>query len=257
MPTSFRSILFLFFLLGSLTSVAQEKVFIKEHTITFKPQFFQIKDAFNYGLAHSGLNLNAGYTFTRTGANLMFTFSPDLSFGVNYNQGVGLAWHLRPVDLYWGFRLPVNTFITDLYVGPYAAANYQVQLYPELQSGHMFWFTTLEYGPRIKMNLPVLNHEFRITVTNSLAGWTSRPKPSTETYFYSLRFSDFVDNPHQNLNFGSYDIFNHSQLSIETIRREGKRLTLGYEFDYIGLFYNPEVHYLAHSISLTWKIGKI
>ncbi len=235
---------------------AQESFRTKENFISFNPQFFQVKDKFNYGLAHSGLNLNLGYAFVRTTDKNTISYSPDLAFGANYKQGVGLAWHFRPIDLYYGINLTHdNTKIIIL--GPYFATNYNWQLYPELQSGHMFWFTSIEAGPRLLATIPFKSKIFKLTVTNSLAGWTSRPRPATETYFYSLQFSDFVNNAHSDLTFGSYDRFNHTILEIDMLPKQGKRLSLGYQFEYFGYFHDPKLSYLSHSLILKWKTGKI
>ncbi len=244
------------FLIQPFQIRGQDLSSVREQRIHFKPQFFQIKDALNYGLTYSGINLNGGYHWQQTSSDHRVSYATDLAFGVNFNKGIGLAWHFKPLDLFYGFKMKISESLDPIYVGPYLATHYQVQLYPYLQSGHMFWFTTIEYGPRVETQIQIGDRSIFFRLTNSLAGWTARPKPATETYFYSLRFSDFIQNPNSRFNFGSFEVFNHTNLTLEMNPRPGKRLSVGYEFDYVGIFYDPNLHYIAHSFNLTWKIGK-
>jgi len=247
----FILLLFLF----SIVLNAQVSPTKKEHIVSFKTQFIQIKDAFNYGLVYNGLNLKGSYSFVLSSDKFTFSYNPDLAFGAMFNKGVAMAWHVKPIDLFYGWK--VNKSETKpLTIGPYFATNYNWQLYPYLQSGHMFWFSALEFGPRFLFTTPIKSKVFRITLTNSLAGWTSRPEPATETYFYSLTFSDFVNNAHSNMKFGSFDLFNHTTLEIALAHAKDKKMSIGYEFEYFGYFDDPRLSYMAHSINLIWKVGR-
>ncbi len=227
----------------------------KAHFISFKTQFFQIKDGFNYGLAHSGLNLAAGYSFEKTSEKRSFSYAADLAFGANFNKGVGLAWHLKPVEFFYGYRVNKSES-WPVILGPYFSTNYHWQLYPELQSGHMFWFTALEVGPRVILSKAHKNRTFLLRFSNSFAGLTSRPEPATESYFYSLGLGDFIENAHSDLKFGFNDLLNHSILEIEMLPKPGKRLSLAYEFEHFQYHKNPKWSYITHSFNLKWKIGK-
>jgi len=121
----------------------------------------------------------------------------------------------------------------------------------------MMWFSSIEIGPRIIFTTPIKSKLFRFTFSNSLAGWGSRPEPGTETYFYSLKFSDFFNNAHSNMKFGSFDLFNHTNLEIELINTNDKRLSFAYEFEYFGYYKDPRLSYMAHSINLNWRVGKL
>ncbi|MFT5168037.1 MAG: hypothetical protein ACI8P3_003276 [Saprospiraceae bacterium] len=131
-----------------------------------------------------------------------------------------------------------------LTLGPYFSANYRWQLYPELQSGHMFWFTSLEIGPRLMLILPYKTRKFNIVFTNSFAGLISRPTPPTEKYFYSLTIADFIENAHRDLEFGFNNKFNHTNLEIKALHTKGKKLSLAYEFEYFSYYQNPTLNYL-------------
>ena len=248
-------IIFLWIVIFSNTTLAQDSSIQKTHRLNFQTQFFQIKEAANYGLVFNGLNLAFGYDFVKKGNHRLMSYSAELAFGVDFRHGIGLNWHFKPVDLFYGYEITVDSK-KELYLGPYLATNYQWQLYPELQSGHMFWFTFIDIGPKVIYDTTIGEKKFRITFSNSIAGLASRPIPATETTFYTLKFSDFLSNAHRNLKFGSFDLLNHSHLEIEWLNLNKKELSLGYAFEYFGYYNNPKLNYLTHSFILHWKIGK-
>jgi hypothetical protein len=225
------------------------------HFISLKTQFVQIKDKFNYGLVFRGGVLGVGYSFLRESNKNTLLYSTDIAFGANYSKGIGFVWNFQPMDFYYGFRADKdkNTLLT---LGPYISASYKWQLYPELQSGHMFWFTSYEVGPRLRLKKQVKNKLIKISISNSLAGWTSRPQPATETTFYTLNFADFFGKANSKMKFGSFNLFNHTDIEIEIANTKGKKLSFAYEFEYCGYYKEPEFSCIFHSLNLKWKIGK-
>lgn len=234
---------------------AQDNGTRSDRSLSLKTQFVQFKDEFNYGLVFSGLNLNLGYAYINTSEGKTFSYTPDIGFGANFNKGLGLALQFQPIDIFYGLRVNESTN-KPFTIGPYFSTNYKWQMYPELQSGKMFWFTSLEAGPRFMATIPFRNKLFKVMVANSIAGWTSRPQPATETTFYFREFSDFVRNAHSDLKFGSYNLFNHTNIEIEWINAKDKKLSVAYEFEYVGYYKNPDFSYVVHALNLKWKIGK-
>jgi hypothetical protein len=222
------------------------------HSISFKPQYFQIKESFNYGLVHDGLNLGVEYTLTKRTENIMFSYSPEFSFGINYAQGVGMAWYLQPVDIFYGWKIGKH----NLFIGPYFSMNYQWQLYPELQSGHLYWYSSFELGPQLMLDVFIGQTKLNIMFSNVFLGWVSRPEPqpTNEVYFYSLAASDWIGNAHQDLTFGFNNLFNNTILKIEL--DSDRKVKWGYEFNYFGYFEDPKVQYMSHAITMKWKLGK-
>jgi len=244
-------------LLGILCSClmlsAQENSRKNTHAISLKSQFIQIKDEFNYGLVHRGLNLAGEYTFVSHRDRNIFIYQAELGFGANYNQGVGMIWSLKPFDLFYGFNLYKDQ-ARPVRLGPYLAGYYKWQLYPELQSGHMFWISSYEIGPRIEVSLPVKSRILHMTLSTSLASLNSRPEYKTEEYYYSLTFSDFVRNPHTNMTFGTLNTFTHTDLRLE-LAHPDRGFSIAYEFEFMGYLEAPTFKYIAHSINLIWKLG--
>jgi hypothetical protein len=247
------SVIIVILLLNTIGLSAQDPGKKMHQSISFKSGFIQIKDEFNYGLVNNGLDLAGEYALTLPGVRKTFAFKAGLSFGANYKQGLGLAWSCKPLDVYYGFRLNNNPLV-PLTLGPYVAGYYMWQLYPELQSGKMFWLSSYELGPRILISLPVKNRTLHLSVSSSLASLNSRPEMKTEEYYYSLTFADFITNPHSNMTFGFLDVFNHTQFILE-LADPDKKMSVAYEFNYIGYLNPPNFKYLSHSILLKWKIG--
>ena len=103
-----------------LTVPAQDSQKLTEHKVSFKSQYIQIKDEFNYGLVNRGLNLVGEYTLVSHMDNNKFMYQAELAFGANYNQGVGMIWSLKPFDLNYSFSLNENADL-PISLGPYQA----------------------------------------------------------------------------------------------------------------------------------------
>ena len=180
-------------------------------------------------------------------------YEAGLGFGMNYNNGLGMAWTFKPFDLFYGFGLTSDP-APKVTLGPYISGYYLWQLYPELQSGHMFWFSSYELGPRVLFSTPLKGRILNISLAASLAGLNSRPERTNEEYYYSLTFADFAGNPHSNMSLGSINVFNHINLTVEWTIPE-KRFTIGYAFEYMGYREYPAFRYSLHSLNMKWRIG--
>jgi len=161
-----RTLSTLLILLMSLGAVAQESKRDIVHQLGFKTQYLTIKDGYNYGLAHRGLNLAGAYSLNFSPGRNRFSYDAEFSFGVNYNQGMGMSWNLKPFDLFYGFRLNKNPDLT-LLLGPYMSGYYQWQLYPELQSGHMLWFSSYEAGIKFWGTYPLKSKLLTVSLASS------------------------------------------------------------------------------------------
>jgi len=224
-----------------------------KHWISLKTQYLQIKDGYNYGLTHRGLNLVGTYALTSTSDRNTLSYETEIGFGASYNQGLGMSWSFKPFDLFYGFQLNNNPdFLLTL--GPYVSGYYKWQLYPELQSGHMLWISSYEIGPELWASVPLESRLLNITIATSLFSLNSRPQDSPESYFYSLTLNDFVSNVHSDMSFGSLNTFQHFDVKVY-ISGLNERFRIGYEFEYLGYSKHPKFQYMGHSINLSWQVG--
>ena len=136
------------------------------HSFLLNISFVQVKDQFNYGLSFSGMNLEGDYELQYSTTRLDLSYGTELGMGAVHNKGVGILLGLKPLDGFAGFRL-INDPGCKLSLGPYLSASYMWQLYPELQSGHLFWFSSYELGPRLRTTIRLKRWEFRISVISA------------------------------------------------------------------------------------------
>jgi hypothetical protein len=234
----------------SFSNHAQENIHSdgKRQSLIAQLQFTQIKDAYNYGLVFSGPALELYYSNTRPLGQKTLNYQCGLGFGLLFNKDAGFNARFTPLKLALIFPTP------HFSIGPYLSTHYQWQLYPEVQSGHMFWFTSMEIGPQLSTSFPLFSGKLELTASTALAGLTSRPSRNTETYFYSLRLGDFIKNAHNELDAGTLDQFNHSVLKLGWDNQ--KALSFAYSFEYFGYFRAPKINIINHAFHIRWKFGK-
>lgn len=223
--------------------------------LAIEPQFFQLKDQRNYGLVFNGGNITLGYTLQKQSGENLFHYDSEFGFGAGFSKGIaGMNFHLKPVGLSYCFRLAQGEKST-LYIGPYVAMNYYFQLYPELHSGHLQWFTFYDLGPRFTIYTRFRGQAFRIQLANSIFGLVSRPTEMNETYYYTLNFSDLVRKLHSNFRAGSFNLLNHTDFELEWRQIGNSNKSLAYRFEYFHFMDEPKLQYLVHAISYRIMLG--
>ena len=224
-------------------------------TIAIEPQFFQLKDQKNYGLAFNGGNISVGYTLQKQSGNNLFHYDADFGFGAGFSKGIaGINFHLKPAGISYCFPVVQGEKAT-LYIGPYLTMNYNFQLYPELQSGHALWFTFYDLGPMFIVDTRLKEQTFRIQLANSIFGLVSRPDERNETYYYTLNFFDLVGKVHSNFRAGSFNLLNHTDFELEWRHIGNSNKSLAYRLEYFHFKDEPQLQYLVHAISYRIKLG--
>jgi hypothetical protein len=125
-------------------------------------------------------------------------------------------------------------------------------MYPDLHGSHLFWAGETGVSPVIQYQYQWQNKRIGIYVQNSLFGFTSN-KQEFDPYFYSFKAKDFLITPHENMRFGSFNNYNHSNVALEFVPNTQKTHSLLYEFDYLNLFYGKQFERLTHSLS--WRMA--
>ena len=249
-----KDLIIIVVLLASVINLkAQENKAEITNYISLNPQFVQIKEGLNYGLVNNGMNLDLEYARISSTDSKTLIYSAELGFGANYRQGLGMNWVFKPLGVFYGFKLTQSPAV-EVILGPYAETYYMWQLFPELQSGHMFWLSSYEIGPQVLISMPIKNRVLRLSLSNSVFSLNSRPENKTEEYYYSLSFADFAGNPHSDMSFGFQDTFNHVDLQL-SLSGPNKKFSIGYELEYFGFLAAPKFEMLTHSINLKWRLG--
>ncbi len=224
-------------------------------TISMEIQFFQLKDQKNYGLVFNGGNISARYSLLKQTGNMWFSYEAALGLGAGFSKGIaGINLQLKPAELSYCFPVTMGR-TAILYVGPYLAMDYHLQIYPDLQSGHALWFTFFDLGPRFILETRLKEHTFRLSLANSVFGLVSRPAEMNESYYYTLNFFDLVGKLHSNLRAGSFNLLNHTDFELEWRPAGGRKNSLAYRLEYFHYHNEPRLQYLVHAINYRIKLG--
>ena len=223
--------------------------------LDFGAGFFQVKDGKNYGLVFNGGMLNTSFMLRGHHGNHLYDYRVDFGFGPSFAKGIaGINIKLNLVNMDYCFRLAGNNSFS-LYLGPYLGLNYQFQLYPELHSGHLLWFTFYDLGPRLILEADLWEQHFRFSFSGAVLGLVSRPVEMNEVYYYSLKVSDIIGKLHSNFKGGSIDVMNHIDFETEWKIPGSVKSSLAYRLEY--QYYRPQasLDYLSHTIMYRMKLG--
>jgi hypothetical protein len=180
-----------------------------------------------------------------------------LGLGLAFNRGmIGGQIHIAPVNVTWTMPFYEQNghtikggfnFITDY--------NYQ---YYELHDGPLFWNSEIGFSPVVGYGYQWDNERTQVrsrvnaSLQNSLFGFTSR-RQGYDPYIWSFTWKDFVVDPHKNLQFGSFNDYNHTKVSLEFVPNIFKMHSFAYEFDYLGFFYGYRFDRINHN--LLWRMS--
>lgn len=238
-------------ILNSTQLISQEY----SHQLSLSSGYSQLKEGHNYGLLYSGGLIDVSYSFQKDRTLSRHGGSAALSFGLYDGVGIGLMVGFQPIEVYKEWRLRSGERSSS-YLGVFSAVNYQWQLYPLLQSGHMFWLTHFNFGPRYTQLLKADKMNIEISVKSSLIGLVSRPQPGVETYFYSLRFVDFIENAHERISLRTATEYVQVQFKFDITLPYDNWPKFGYFFDYITYSKSPTFRSLSHSIGISWSLKR-
>ena len=236
-------------LLSSGGSFAQQTSPQKSKNWIIRTSYFQVKDQHNFGLVFDGATINFGYRSKREYKQSTLVYEGWLGVGPGFSKGMTMIHsQFKPVDLFYGFDI-ANSETSKLILGPYFSANYHYQFYPETHGGTTLWFTQLDFGIKLLTQKQVGANVIEFQLANSLFGFASRPPEELDPYYYSLKFTDFISNAHSNMKFGSFDLMNHTQLTLAYIITGGKRKkSFGYQFNYMSYKPEPNYKYSEHTL---------
>lgn len=248
------------FIIGIFSSTelfAQDSLIVKSSSWMLRTSYFQIKDQHNVGLVFNGATLNFGYNHSKLKEHRLFEYEGLLGVGPGFSRGMTMIQtQFKFVDLFYGFEI-LEGSKAKYYIGPYFSTNYHYQFYPETHGGITSWFTLYELGIKLKGKWDIGENTIVASFSNSMIGLASRPVEDRDPYNYSLKFTDFVSNSHSNMEFGSFGLLNHTQLTVDYIFKGRKRQkSIGYQFNYIAYSDAPTYKFMDHSIYLNLYLKK-
>jgi len=253
---NYRLIILSLFSVFIIKAYSQDASSLKSSTLNIKTQFLQIKDQANYGLVFNGPHLLFDYEFLRQSEKSTIKLESGLGFGAAFGRGIAsINFSLKPIHLsyFWPIKLGTDNI---LWFGAYGSFNYRFHLYPELHSGHSYWFSLFDFGPTLLYEAEIINKKFKFEIASSSFGFISRPVFEPEPYFYDLQFTDVVNKLNSNLSFGSTNKFSHTKFEISLLNPGKRLLSMSYIFEMNSYYDAPKVTYLTQTVSFNLKLGK-
>jgi hypothetical protein len=158
--------------------------------------------------------------------------------------------HIAPINVRW-----VKPFYDKnghtIGAGVNLITDYNYHYY-EFNDGPLFWTCETGISPIIRYGYQWNNKRITAVLQNSLLGFTSH-RQEYDPYIWSFTWKDFVVYPHKDLKFGSFNRYNHTNISIEFVPNIAKKHSFLYEFDYLGFFFGNQFHRINHN--LIWRIS--
>jgi hypothetical protein len=206
-------------------------------------------------MVFSGLEISINYGYTNINFDNALIFNSKIGVGLLFNREIlGITTNITPVDFFYGFKIETPNEM-NLYLGPRLFANYNLQIYPDLQMGHDFWATNINLSPNALLEIPYQDDLIRTQISVSLLGLTSRTPQSRNPYFFSLNPGVIFSDMNSGFEFGSLNKFLHTTFSAEYLFGKSKIWGLGYGINYFEYFAKPEIKILNHTLNLKYNFG--
>jgi len=213
----------------------------------------QLKDGLNLGIVFSGVQLEYRYGLQWKIKEHEIGYQPQLGVGIGFTRFRGmmcLQIHIAPINVTWTMPIYEQNGHT-IRVGANLITDYNYQFW-YLHDIPLFWTSEIGFSPVIRYSYQWSNKRIGIGLRNSLFGFTSHIQ-GYDTYFWMFTAKDFLVKPHTDLKFGSFNNYNHTNVALEFVPNTAKKHSIGYEFDYFGLFYGNQFHRIYHN--LIWRVS--
>ncbi len=224
-------------------------------SLYLEPQFFILRDENIPGHVFKGPNFSLGYNQLKQSIYGFSRYEAAIAAGAALGgETMGFNLHIKPLDLAGGLPL-VDDDDISVYMGAYAAMNYYLQIFTELDNGNVFWFTFIDAGPRVILERKLKKQKFRFQLANSCIGLASRPEGFEDTYDQDPHAVDIISNIHSNLQPGSFNRLNHTDFEVEWRDFNKMGSSIAYRLEYFGFYSGARLDYLVNSISIRMLVG--
>jgi hypothetical protein len=129
-------------------------------------------------------------------------------------------------------------------------ADYNYQMYPDLQSGYSFWFTHISLGISSEYKFSINRNLLKLRLETSLFGFTSRQEVYNDPYFFDMGFGYALKSVNQDLIFGSLNNYNHTEFELRWQNSDESRIAFAYNLQYYGYFRDPSFTMLNQMLKI-------
>ena len=206
----------------------------------------QIKESQNFGLVFTGMTLGYAPRWQWEGETSVSQLSAEFAASALFSKGImGANVHVMPVEWLYLWKVAPS-----LYIGSVLAADYRYQLYPDLQSGVSYWFSSWSAGIAAEYRFRAFETDWSVVGSSSLLGFSSRPPVVREPYFFDLGIGEAVRYLHQNIQFGSVNHFTRTRLEIAWKPNNDAAFRVSYIFEADVYFNTPQWTALSQGIAI-------
>ena len=205
----------------------------------------QIKESLNYGLVFKGPGLGYKYSSLWENKRRIMEYTGALSLNAPLTRGI-ISGSVNLVPARFDYRIKFDPE-GKVSFGPYVILDYNMMIYPDLQSGYTFWLTNYSLGGVLSGWFTSKENRFDLCLHFTVMGFTSRTEPYDDPYFFSGSFGDLIGDLRSDLTFnpGRYTV---NEIELKWTPNPSSRLAYGYSFRYHGYFQEPELNMINHSV---------
>lgn len=210
--------------------------------------YLQIKEGMNSGLIFKGPGLIYDFNSKRENEKRIIAYS--FRFGFTYLETKEIAaanLNIIPLNFAWLFK---SYDKSDFSIGPQLIAEYNYEIYPDLQSGYSFWFTHFSLGVSTLYKFNVRNNLFQLSFESTLLGFTSRQEVYDDPYFFDLSAKYVIQSVNSDLKFGSLNSYNRSEFQFRWQAKPESRVAFAYNLQYHGYYKEPKLTMLNQMLKV-------
>jgi hypothetical protein len=206
----------------------------------------QLKESLNYGFVYNGPQFRYGRNWQWINPGNEYELQTSLGFSTLFKKGIGIDFHLSPVNFKFLFNINQN-----LWIGPEFLSDYYYDFYPDMQAGHDYWFSHYSGGVSFLYQKPFEKRILTIKLSNSLFGFTSRTPEDYNTLFFDIGFKDALLHLNRKLRWNKINQYNISRLEIKLSPLNIRRVDFSFCMDYIAFYQSARWTRVDYGIKLT------
>jgi hypothetical protein len=200
----------------------------------------------NYGFVFNGPQLQYGRNWLWNKKSVAYGLESQLGVAVLSNKGSCIDFHLSPVNFDCLFN-PVQ----PVWLGPCLISDYNYDFYPDLQTGHDFWFSHYSIGLSFVYRKAIRNKLLSVRFKSALFGFTSRTPNDFDALFFNVGFKYAVEDLHKNMQFLSVSQYRVFRFEANLKPQKAKRIDLSCLVDYMNYGLIPAWTRLNFGVKLT------